>query len=192
MSGFDPVDVVIVGSGMGGAVAALRLAQAGLKVVCLEQGGWTSPAAHPHARPDYEWERLTSFATSPNIRQWETDYPVDTLDEATLMWNGVGGSTVHYTATWPRLRPSDFRKGVEHGCQPDWPFTYEDLEPFYDQVDRVSGIAGCMGDPAMPERMPFQTRPVAPGPMGPVVARGFDKLGWHWWPMPEAILADPL
>ena len=43
------------------------------------------------------------------------DYPVDSSDELTLMWNGVGGSTTVYTATWPRFRPSDFRKGTEHG-----------------------------------------------------------------------------
>ena len=44
------------------------------------------------------------------------------------MWNGVGGSTSVYTATWPRFRPSDFRKGTEHGAQPDWPISYEDLD----------------------------------------------------------------
>ena len=186
----DPVDVLVIGAGMGGAVATRVLAEAGLKVVCLEQGPWTRPEEHPHFSPDWEWQRLTSWNTAPNVRRREADYPVDTEDERTLMWNGVGGSTVVYTATWPRFRPSDFRKGTEHGCQPDWPFTYEDLAPWYDQSDRHCGVSGLLGDPAMPPRMPFQTRPLPPGPIGPVVARGFDKLGWHWWPMPCAIIAE--
>lgn len=186
----DPVDVLVIGSGMGGAVATRVLAEAGLKVVCLEQGPWTRPEDHPHASPDWEWQRVTSFSTAPNVRRLAQDYPVDTLDETTLMWNGVGGSTTVYTATWPRFRPSDFKKGTEHRAQPDWPYTYEDLEPWYTQNDRNCGVSGLLGDHAFPSRMPFQTRPLPPGPLGPVVAKGFEKLGWHWWPMPCAILAE--
>ncbi len=186
----DRVDVVIVGAGVGGALAALTLARAGLKVVCLEQGGWTRPEDHPHASPDWEWQRATRWSTAPNVRQRTQDYPVDSTDELTLMWNGVGGSSTVYTATWPRFRPSDFRKGTEHGLQPDWPFTYEDLAPWYEAHDQMVGVSGLLGDPAIPPRGPFQTRPLPPGPLGKVAARGFEKLGWHWWPMPCAILAE--
>lgn len=186
----EPVDVLVVGSGMGGAVATRVLAEAGLRVVCLEQGPWIRPEDHPHFSPHWEWLRATRWNTAPNARALPQDYPVDTGSERTLMWNGVGGSTVVYTATWPRFRPSDFRKGTEHGCQPDWPFTYEELARWYDAHDRLCGVSGLMGNPAMPPRMPYQTRPLPPGPLGPIAARGFEKLGWHWWPMPCAIIAD--
>jgi 2-methyl-1,2-propanediol dehydrogenase len=188
--GHDPVDVLVIGSGMGGAVATRVFAEAGLKVVCLEQGPWTRLSDHPHGSPDWEWQRATNWNTAPNVRQLEQDYPVDTRDERTLMWNGVGGSTTVYTATWPRFRPSDFLKGKEHGCQPDWPYTYEDLDPWYTQNDRNCGVSGLLGDHAIPPRMPFQTRPLPPGPIGPVVAKGFEKLDWHWWPMPNAIISE--
>lgn len=149
---FDPVDVLIVGSGMGGAVAAQTLAEAGLRVVCLEQGPWTRPEDHPHASPDWEWQRATSWSTAPNVRRRSQDYPIESSDETTLLWNGVGGSTTVYTATWPRFRPSDFRKGIEHGLQPDWPIAYEDLAPWYEAHDRLSGVSGLLGDPAVAAR----------------------------------------
>ncbi len=187
----ERVDVVIVGAGVGGALTALTLAQAGLNVVCLEQGGWTRPEDHPHYSPDWDYQRATRWSTAPNIRRRTQDYPIDTRDENPLMWNGVGGSSVVYTATWPRFRPSDFRKGAEHGLQPDWPFTYEDLAPWYDTHDALVGVSGLAGDPAIPERGPFQTPPVSPGPLGTVSGRGFEKLGWHFWPMPCAILGAP-
>jgi choline dehydrogenase-like flavoprotein len=187
---YDPVDVLVIGSGMGGAAATKILAGAGLKVVCLEQGTWTRPADRPHTSPDWDWQRQNVWHTGPTIRRRSEDYPVETDDELPLMWNGVGGSTVHYTATWPRYRPSDFRKGTGHGLAPDWPITYEDLAPFYDQNDRDCGVSGIVGDPAMPPRTGFQCPPVPPGPYGPVVARGFDKLGWHWWPMDVTILSQ--
>ncbi len=58
------------------------------------------------------------------------------------MWNGVGGSTNVYGAIWPRFRPSDFRKGTEHGLAPNWPISYEDLAPFYERADRLIGVSG--------------------------------------------------
>ena len=58
---------------------------------------------------------------APNVRRRTQDYPIVTRDENTLMWNGVGGSSVVYTGAWPRYRPSDFRKGTEHGLAPDMP-----------------------------------------------------------------------
>lgn len=184
----EPVDVLVIGSGMGGAAATKILAEAGLKVVCLEQGRWVQQYGHPHSSLDYEFQRtMGRWSTAPNLRRLPEDYPVDTTDENPLMWNGVGGSTVHYTATWPRFRPSDFRKGCEHGYAPDWPLTYEDLEPYYDINDMDCGVSGLVGDPAMPPRKGFQTPPVPPGPYGPVVAKGFDKLGWHYWVMDAAI-----
>ncbi|MCG8348694.1 MAG: GMC family oxidoreductase, partial [Chloroflexales bacterium] len=132
----------------------------------------------------------TSTNTAPNIRRRPADYPIDTQDEQPLMWNGVGGSTVHYTATWPRLRPSDFRKGTEHGMAPDWPYTYEDLAPYYLINDRDCGTAGWIGDPAMPLREAFQTRAHPQGALGRIAANGFDTLGWHWWPMDMAVITE--
>lgn len=186
----DHADVLVVGSGVGGALVTLVLAQAGLKVVCLEQGPWVLPKDHPHTSVDWQWRRQTDWNTEVNARNDPADYPIDTESEHTLMWSGVGGSTIHYTAIWPRLRPSDFRKGSEHGLAPDWPLSYEDLEPFFEISDQLAGVSGWAGDPAIPPRGPFQTAPLPLGRLGRTVARGFDKLGWHWWPIPNAIISQ--
>ena len=120
----DSVDVLVIGSGCAGSIVSKTLAEAGVRVTCLEQGHWWQPEDFPHHRADWEWQRLSNWSTAVNVRKQAHDYPVDSSDETTLMWSGVGGATTIYTATWPRFRPSDFRKGREHGLAPDWPICY--------------------------------------------------------------------
>jgi choline dehydrogenase-like flavoprotein len=103
------------------------------------------------------------------------------------MWSGVGGSTITWAAHFPRLHPSDFRVRTLDGVADDWPFTYEDLEPYYDLNDGECGVSGLAGDPAYPVKPERVMPPVALGRMGMAAARGFDKLGWHWWPVDAAI-----
>lgn len=186
----DPVDAVVVGAGAGGTIASLVLARAGIRTVCLDQGGWTRGSAYAHSGQDWEWRRHADWATDPNQRGAAADYPIDTADERTLMFNGVGGSTAVYTALWPRFRPSDFRKGTEHGLAPDWPITHEDLAPYYDRSDLLIGVSGLVGDPSMPPRGPFATPPLPPGPSARFIACAFERLGWHWWPFPSAVVSE--
>ena len=106
------------------------------------------------------------------------------------MYNAVGGSTIHWAAHFPRFHPSDFRVKTLDGVADDWPFTYEDLEPYFDLNDRIMGVAGTTGDPAYPPKSDRQTQPIPLGELGLKVAEGFDKLGWHWWPSDSAIIAE--
>jgi choline dehydrogenase-like flavoprotein len=73
----------------------------------------------------------------------------------------------------------------------DWPLTYEDLEPYYEQVENDFGVSGLAGDPAFP---PGKGPPLPPAPLAPMgrrVARAHNRLGWHWWPAPNAIATRP-
>lgn len=189
---WDEPDVVIVGAGASGAAVAWSLAEAGFRVVCLEQGDWVPPEALPHTREDWELHRLTDFNADPNVRCLPADYPVnDAASTYTpLMFNAVGGSTVHWSAHFPRYHPSDFRVRSLDGVGDDWPLTYAELEPFYDLSDRLTGVSGVIGDPSQPPRSERGTRPLPIGRMGETIARGFDQLGWHWWASDGAILSE--
>lgn len=186
----DHADVLVIGAGATGAIASLILAEAGIGVVCLEQGGWTAAEDHPHCSRDWEWQTKGRWSPDTNIRRAPSDYPVETNSSNVLMWNAVGGSTNVYGALWPRYRPSDFRKGVEHGLAPDWPIAYEDLADAYDRADRLIGVSGLAGNPAMPPQGPYPTRPLPLRKSGQALAQAFDRLGWHWWPLPAGVIAE--
>ena len=72
----------------------------------------------------------------------------------------------------------------------DWPISYADLEPFFADNDRNIGVAGLTGDPAYPLHEP-PLPPVPLGLSGETMARGLNKLGWHWWPSDSAIITRP-
>jgi len=197
----EPADVVVVGAGMGGAAFCARLSERApkLRIVCLERGGWVDTAAMPPWRRDWQRATINDWASSPNLRlkaptpSPSADYPID--DSATpfkpLMWSSVGGSTINWAAHFPRLHPSDFKTRTLDGVGDDWPFDYFDLEPYYDLNDAAMGVSGLAGDPAYPPKPRRAMPPLALGRLGMTAARGFDALGWHWWPVDAAINSVP-
>ena len=181
-------DVLVIGAGASGAALAWSLADTRMRIVCLEQGDWVDPAALPGTTTGWEARQVGDFNFSPNVRGGRDDYPVNDAGSpiAVSMYNAVGGSTVLYAAHFPRFRPSDFRVRTLDGVADDWPVDYATLAPFYDVNARMMGVAGLAGDPAYPPKeLPLP--PVPLGRLGRTVARGFDRLGWHWWPSDSAI-----
>lgn len=184
------VEVVVIGAGASGAAFSWRLATAGHQVLCLEQGGWVPPSTVPSQSADWERARQRSHNPSPNVRQLGWDYPIDEsgTDIAPLMYNAVGGSTIAWGAHFPRLRPSDFRVRTQDGVGDDWPIDYADLNPYFGLNDTMMGVSGIAGDPGNPVRTPRDFPPLPLGDGAERIARAYDELGRHWWPVDAAIL----
>src|SRR6266851_3351204 len=148
----DPVDVLIIGAGASGAAVAWSLAETKMHILCMEQGGWMNPSEYPSTG-----------------RDWEARF------------NGVGGSTIMYTAHFPRLHPSDFHVRTLDGVADDWPIDYDTLAPFFFENDRMMGVSGLAGDPAFPPTEPPMP-PLPLGRSGTLLGKAMNQLGWHWWP----------
>jgi choline dehydrogenase-like flavoprotein len=179
----EVVDAVVIGTGAGGAPLLARLAKAGLKIVALEAGK--------------QWNPATDFAT-------------DEREQSKLFWNferlsagedpvhfgrnnsgiGVGGSTLHYTAYTPRPLPEGFLLRTNFGVGQDWPISYEDLEPFFDELEQFLGISGPSPYPWGPPRK--SKYPLPPLPLnGPaqLMQRGCEKIGIKTSPAANAALS---
>lgn len=209
-----PTDVVIVGLGAVGGVAALPLARAGLDVIGLEAGGWLAP-------DDFAPDELRN-----NVRGWPQSVQKANREIPTHrpgasapysprltihpMMNAVGGTSLHYWAQSWRLNPWDFKVVSEttrrYGASrlprgstvEDWPFGLEELEPYYDVVERelgVSGKAGNIGGTIDPRGNVFEGARTREYPMPALRGTGFSEmmaaaakqLGWHPFPGPAAI-----
>lgn len=185
----DIADVVVVGAGPAGAVMSKAFAEAGLSVVCLEQGDWPDYTTAKSAEPELELVSGKEWSPLPNVRQGVGDFPVDETeaDISALMWNGVGGSAMLYAGQWQRNMPSDFRVRSLDGVADDWPLSYEELLPYYAQAERDFGVSGLNGDPAVPGADNYPMAPAPIGEAGRRLAKAHNDLGWHWWPGANAI-----
>jgi choline dehydrogenase-like flavoprotein len=145
-------DVVIVGSGAGGGMAAYVLANAGVKVLMLEAGPFFDPKKHSsQLKFPYESPRRGA-ATKERAGGdfdaayggWEIDgEPYTRKQETEFDWfrsRMLGGRTNHWGRISLRFGPKDFQP--DDGVSERWPITYEDVKPYYDKVDRLIGIYG--------------------------------------------------
>jgi choline dehydrogenase-like flavoprotein len=184
----QPVDVLIIGAGASGGAIAWNLADTRMRIVCLEQGEWMNPAEYPSSERDWESRPFGDFSISPNRRKRVTDYPINEDDSPINVanFNGVGGGTILYAGHYPRFHPSDFRTNTLDGVGEDWPINYEELEPYYNENDRMTGVSGLSGDPAYPPKQSVMP-PLPLGKSGAMLGKGFNEMGWHWWPSDSAI-----
>ena len=211
-------DVVIIGLGAAGGVAALPLARAGMDVIGIEAGSWLT------AR-DFSPDELRN-----NIRGWpqsvqkanneipthrpNASAPYSPRPTVHPMMNAVGGTSVHYWAQSWRLNPWDFKVVSEttrrYGAQripkgstvEDWPFGLEDLEPHYDIVEHEIGVSGQAGNISGtidrrgnifegPRKREFPMPPLRGTGFTDMMADAARKLGWHGFPGPAAINSQP-
>jgi len=181
----DEVDALVVGTGAGGSPLLARLAQAGLNVVALEAGPMWNPA-RDFATDEQAQEKL--FWTDERLSAGSDPLHFGANNSGI----GVGGSTLHYTAYTPRAQPDDLRLHSEFGVGCDWPLSYDDLEPYYDELETFLGISGPSPYPWGPPRK--TSYPLAPLPLNAaaqLMARGCEKIGIKTSPAANAALSAP-
>jgi choline dehydrogenase-like flavoprotein len=165
----DTVDVVVIGTGAGAAPVLAELAEAGLSVVALEAGRWWDPAKD-YAADEVHMSEL--YWLGERISAGETPTAFGGNNSGT----GVGGSMLHWGAFVPRADPRDLKLYTDSGQGADFPLTYEDLVPFYEEVERFLGVSGPANYPWDPARR----YPLPPIPLNaPALAmqKGYAAIG---------------
>jgi choline dehydrogenase-like flavoprotein len=152
----DPYDVIIVGSGAGGGMAAYELTKAGARVCLLEAGQHYDPADPKYiTQLKWPWQSPRRGA-STRFRPfgdfdaayggWEIEgEPYTTAPGTKFAWfrsRMLGGRTNHWGRISLRFGPDDFRRKSIDGLGEDWPISYEEVKPFYDEIDSMLGVFG--------------------------------------------------
>lgn len=171
----DYYDVIVIGSGFGGAMAAHVFVHAGLRVLMLERGGWLERGPH-------NWEPSGVIDYSPAFSE-ESGYVVRGERRGTQRaLFCVGGPSVYYGGVSLRLRERDFQPnpavaGESGGC---WPYGYDDLEPYYTRAERIIGVAGGSGATGGWPTEADPTHPRRSGPYPhelPAISGASDRIG---------------
>ncbi len=167
-------DVIIVGTGAGGGTLTRKLAEAGQKILVLEQGEFT--------------EKESSELVEVEVFKKE-DYhaPENWYDNAGEPFQAqsfycVGGNTKIYSGVLMRLRERDFQQ-IEHqdGISPEWPLKYQDFEPYYTEAEKLYRAHGKVGeDPTEPPRTEdYPLPPVERIPQIQEISARLSQYGLH-------------
>jgi choline dehydrogenase-like flavoprotein len=150
-------DVIVIGSGAGGGMAAKILTEGGLTVALLEAGPQVHPEKDfkmltwpydlPHRGAGVGGRASANFSEflAPNGAWQIAGEPYTSAPGANFQWfrsRIVGGRTNHWGRIALRFSPIDFKSGSRDGLGDDWPIAYEDLSPYYDKVESYIGVFG--------------------------------------------------
>ncbi|MDA8966175.1 GMC family oxidoreductase [Planktomarina temperata] len=170
----EDADIIIIGSGMGGATMAAALAPTGQRILILERGDYLRSSAHDRDdraifvegryRPDEEWLDGDGNTFNPGN------------------YYNVGGNSKFYGAVLIRYRAEDFEP-IAHmgGTTPGWPISYDDLEPDYCRAENLYEVRGSLGeDPSEPyHSAPYPHEPVPDEPAIADLRTRLSSAGLH-------------
>ena len=187
----NPYDAIIIGTGAGGGPLALKLAQAGKRLLILERGPFLP-------QEKLNWSTSAVFLSN-RYHTRETWHDKDGKDLHPQQAYFVGGQTKVYGAAMFRMRAQDFGV-IQHqgGVSPAWPISYADLEPFYTQAEELFHVHGDLGTaPSVPggygsswdPTEPFHSKPYpypafSNEPRMAAIEAGVRKLGVNTFPIP--------
>ncbi|MEV4349316.1 GMC family oxidoreductase [Actinoplanes sp. NPDC049596] len=181
MSG-DHWDVMVIGSGPGGATTAARLAETGRRVLILERGEFL-----PRERDNWNSEAVFGQA---KYTARETFYDRYDRPFRPELHSYVGGNSKVYGAALFRLLPHDFGDVVHaDGVAPAWPLDYTDLEPYYSRAEHLFWVHGRHGeDPfAGPAGRDYPHPPVRHEPRIQQLSDDLERSGLHPFHLPMGV-----
>jgi choline dehydrogenase-like flavoprotein len=140
----DDYDVIIIGTGAGGGTLARHLAPSGQRILLLERGDWLP-------REPQNWLAQDVFVDNRYVSPDTWYDPSGTAFQPQIHYF-VGGATKLYGAALYRLRKEDFGELQHHdGISPAWPISYDEIEPYYTQAEKLYEVHGARGeDPTEP------------------------------------------
>ena len=175
-------DIVIIGSGIGGATVAAGLAPSGASILILEAGG------HIEDRPENRDQR--AIFQRGHFRPKEIWYEAGGEGFNPGNYYNVGGNSKFYGAVLVRYRREDFLE-MRHreGVSPAWPYPYEELEPWYSAAERLYQVHGTLGeDPTEPfHSAPYPFPPVPDEPPIAQVKKRLKAGGMHPYALPLGV-----
>jgi choline dehydrogenase-like flavoprotein len=180
-------DIIIIGSGAGGGTMVHALSSTPARILLVERGDFV-PREKENWSPESVWK---DRRYRPPDEWW--------IDERRWTWRkfrpythySVGGNTKFWGSVLFRLRREDF-EAVEHeeGISPAWPISYETLEPFYEEAERLYHVHGERGgDPTEPKRGPFPYPPVAHEPRMAAIVEALERQGLRPFSLPLGLIS---
>jgi len=200
-------DVCIIGSGAGAGPIAYELSKKGYNVIVLEKGPWfktkdlskdeiVSTRRNVYT-PSLEEEQHV-IETRNADGKWEAK---STYSTGRTFWNGnmVGGSTNLMSGYFHRMKPNDFKLltvygPIEGANIVDWPVDYDEMEPYFDKVEKIVGVSGRVVNHSTLEPRETNTFPypaLAENVVSSWIDNAANKLGYTAVPIPRAILSVP-